>query len=471
MIAGRYTRERELGRGGMGAVWLGTDTVLGRAVALKQLTPVAAGGPPAARAEREARLAARLSHPHVVAVFDLVDDEDGQPWLVMEYVEGTTLARLVSARGPLPLDDAAAYLSEAADGLRAAHAAGIVHRDVKPSNILLGADGHAKLTDFGVARGIDGESTLTQSGVVTGSPAYLSPEVAMGRPATPASDVWSFGATLFHAVEGKPPYDVGDNVLGTLYRIVHEQPPRAPHAGWLGPVIEGTMTQEPAHRWTIDQVHAYLSRQPIAATTGSASSVPPGPVSAPPTGPQPASPPTSPPTGQPLAIAPEPGAVRRRRSRALLPIAVGALVLVAVAVTLVTVLARHNGGQPDRVAAHGPSRSVSSSPSTPSAQPTATGIRSFVTTYLQTAPRDPAAGFAMLTPTFQSESGGLSGYEGFWGKVARIDSVRAITPKLGDDDLRVSYHYTYTMDNGSQHTEEVHLRLLYDGGRYLIDGD
>jgi len=148
----------------------------------------------------------------------------------------------------------------------------------------------------------------------------------------------------------------------------------------------------------------------------------------------------------------------------LAPVGLGALVvLVAVAV----VLALHGRDEPKG--------GVSSPPSTtrpsPSAHPTADGVRSFVTTYLQTASTDPSAGFKMLTPTFQDESGGLRGYEGFWGHVARIDSVERVAPSLGGDDPEVSYHYTYTMDDGSQHTEDVHLRLTYASGRYLIDGD
>ena len=182
MIAGRYSLEREIGRGGMGAVWLGIDEVLEREVALKRIGLLpGADSTDLARAEREARLAARLDHPNVVAVFNLVVDADTDSrWLVMEYVDGTDLSRLVRERGPLSPDDAAPLLRQAADALAAAHAAGIVHRDVKPSNILVDRGGRAKLTDFGIAR-IASDPSLTQTGLVTGSPAYLPPEVG-GRP-------------------------------------------------------------------------------------------------------------------------------------------------------------------------------------------------------------------------------------------------------------------------------------------------
>ncbi|MDO9497338.1 MAG: serine/threonine-protein kinase, partial [Nocardioides sp.] len=152
MIAGRYSLDREIGRGGMGAVWLGRDDVLGRQVALKRIGMSPGGSSPdLLRAEREARLAARLNHPHVVAVFDLVDEDD-QQWLVMEYVEGSTLAELVRSNGALSPDQAAKIIVQAAEALAAAHEAGIVHRDVKPSNILVTPEGQVKLSDFGIAR-------------------------------------------------------------------------------------------------------------------------------------------------------------------------------------------------------------------------------------------------------------------------------------------------------------------------------
>ncbi|MBJ7359938.1 serine/threonine-protein kinase, partial [Nocardioides sp.] len=265
MIAGRYTLDREIGRGGMGAVWSGTDLTLGRTVALKRIGTAPGGGTPdVKRAEREARLAARLNHPHVVAVFDLVDEpESGDQWMVMEHVEGTNLSEIVRANGALPPDQVAPILTQVADALAAAHTAGIVHRDVKPSNILVGPDGNVKLTDFGIAR-TEADAALTQTGLVTGSPAYLAPEVASGQIATEASDVWSLGATLCHALVGKPPYEVGDNVMGALYRIVNDDPPRPANAGWLAPVLVRSMVKDPAERWTAAQVRDFLAAGPPA---------------------------------------------------------------------------------------------------------------------------------------------------------------------------------------------------------------
>ena len=263
MIAGRYTLDREIGRGGMGAVWLGHDEVLGRPVALKRIGLLpGADSTDLARAEREAKLTARLNHPHVVAVFNFVADTDSDDrWLVMEYVDGPTLAQLIRSEGRLSPDDAAPLLWQAADALVAAHAAGIVHRDVKPSNILLDRHRRVKLTDFGIAR-ITGDPMLTQTGLVTGSPAYLAPEVATGQRGDEAVDVWSLGATLFHVLSGRPPYEMGDHVLGGLYRIVNDEPPRLADAGWMAPLLEATMVKDPSQRCSMREVRDFLAAGP-----------------------------------------------------------------------------------------------------------------------------------------------------------------------------------------------------------------
>lgn len=426
----------------MGTVWLGTDEVLGRPVALKRLG--APDSPARARAEREARLAARLNHPHLVAVFDLAIDGEDQ-WLVMEYVEGPTLAALVADRGPLTPDQAAPIIAQVAEALAAAHEAGIVHRDVKPSNVLIDPEGQAKLTDFGVARSTEADATLTQTGFVTGSPAYLSPELASGGRVTPATDVWSLGATLFHALTGRPPYDVGDNVVGALYRIVHEEPPRAQSAGWLTPLLAGAMTRDPAQRWTLDHVRAFLAGEPETVTQPMPTVAALAPVTRPP------------------AAAGSRSPVARRRW--LWPAVAAVVVVAAIAIGLIASKVWVDHDSPNRAGTGTPSRTPSTSPST---GPTEDGIRSFVSSYLSAASGDPGQGFAMLTADYQRASGGLSGYERFWGNVTKIHGVTDVAPSL--DPLGVSYRYTYTLRGTGKRTENVHLDLVYDGGRYLISG-
>jgi eukaryotic-like serine/threonine-protein kinase len=199
--------ERPLGHGGMATVYLGHDSELDRTVAIKVLAENLAGDEAFRRRFlREARLAARLSHPNVVRVYDAGEQDDGRPYIVMEHVDGSTLAEVLSEHGPLPADEATALAVQACRGLGHAHAAGLVHRDVKPQNLLLQRDGTLKIADFGIARAAEG-TALTQAGTVLGTAAYLSPEQALGQEATPAADVYSLGAVLYELLTGRPPYE------------------------------------------------------------------------------------------------------------------------------------------------------------------------------------------------------------------------------------------------------------------------
>jgi eukaryotic-like serine/threonine-protein kinase len=205
---GRYRLERPLGHGGMATVYLGHDTKLGRAVAVKVLADNLAGDNAfRERFLREARLAARLSDPNVVSVYDAGEDEDGRPYIVMEHVEGRTLADVLHERGPLPADEAVGLALQALRGLGHAHAAGLVHRDVKPQNLLLRSDGTLKIADFGIARAAE-TTALTQIGTVLGTAAYLSPEQAAGEEVTSAADVYSLGAVLYELLTGRPPFEL-----------------------------------------------------------------------------------------------------------------------------------------------------------------------------------------------------------------------------------------------------------------------
>src|SRR3978361_1051600 len=225
LVAGRYRLQSQIGGGGMGAGWLARDELLGRQIAIKQVISAPGVTPEQTdqqrqRALREGRIAARLSHPHAISVYDVALEGD-QPWLVMEYLPSRSLAAVLSEDGGLRTDQVAHIGAQVADALSATHAAGIVHRDVKPANILIGeggrVEGLVKITDFGISHA-SGDVTLTQTGQITGTPAFLAPEVAQGQPMTEASDVFSLGATLYTCLEGSPPFGMEDNALGMLHR-------------------------------------------------------------------------------------------------------------------------------------------------------------------------------------------------------------------------------------------------------------
>ena len=329
LIGGRYERLRPIGRGGMGTVWLARDTVLGRQVALKQIGdfPGESEGE-TRRAMREARAAAALNHPNVVAVYD-VTEHAGTPWLVMEYVAGPTLSSAIRERGPMTPKGAADLGAQLAGALAAAHRAGIVHRDVKPANVLIGG-GRPKLGDFGIARaGTDDQ--LTQTGLVTGTPSYMAPEVAVGNDHGEAADVWALGATIYFAVEGQDAHAGQGNALATLRHIATRPPRRPQRAGPLESVLADLLAHDPARRGTMAQAHRRLeviaaggadTARPTRATAG------PGPAQA-----QPMHPPRS-------FAPPESSAEGSGRGLAVLLWCVAALVVlltvVAVAIAVVT---------------------------------------------------------------------------------------------------------------------------------------
>ena len=248
LIAGRYQVLRAIGHGGMGTVWLCRDEILGREVAVKQIGALPGeSATETKRAMREARSAAALNHPNAVAVYDVVT-HDGRPWLVMEYVEGQTLADEIARDGMLSPQRVADIGSQLAGALARAHERLIVHRDIKPGNVLIDKAGRPKISDFGIARG-HGDEKLTQIGFITGTPGFLSPELARGADPASASDVWALGATLYAAVEGQQPYEPRSNPIALLRAIATERPRPMTHAGALRPAIEAMMDADPARRW------------------------------------------------------------------------------------------------------------------------------------------------------------------------------------------------------------------------------
>jgi tRNA A-37 threonylcarbamoyl transferase component Bud32 len=250
LLAGRYRLVDSIGSGGMGRVWRAHDEVLHRVVAIKELTAalyVSESEQPVllARTRAEARAAARINHSAVVTVHD-VFEHDGRPWIVMELVEGQSLADAVRERGRLEPEEAARVGLWVLRALVAAHAAGVLHRDVKPGNVLLGNDGRVLLTDFGIAQ-IEGDTTITRTGEVVGSVDYLAPERVRGHDPGPASDLWALGATLYTAVEGLSPFR-RTSPLTTMQAVVDEEPREPEYAGPLAPVINALLRKDPAAR-------------------------------------------------------------------------------------------------------------------------------------------------------------------------------------------------------------------------------
>ncbi|WP_336207306.1 serine/threonine-protein kinase [Nonomuraea sp. LPB2021202275-12-8] len=247
LLSGRYRLRARLGRGGMGTVWRAYDELLDREVAVKE---VILSGPrreeQIARTMREARIAASLSHPNIAAVYDVVL-ADERPWIVMQFVPSSSLATVIIQRGSLPVPTVTRIGLEVLAALRAAHAANVLHRDVKPANILITGEGRAILTDFGLATTLDQDSGNTLAGIVMGTPAYIAPERARGGPSTACADLWSLGATLYAAVEGRVPF-AHSSELATLSAVVTTDPAPFDRAGELAPVISGLLEKDPRAR-------------------------------------------------------------------------------------------------------------------------------------------------------------------------------------------------------------------------------
>jgi len=380
----------------MGVVWAATDELLGRAVAVKEVVP-----PPGLTAEqaeltrtrslREARAAARITSRSAVKVFDVVE-EDGRPWIVMELLDARSLSDIITANGPLPPAKVAEIAGQLLEALTAAHASGVLHRDVKPSNVMIEDGGRVVLTDFGIAA-LDGDPSITTTGVLIGSAAYIAPERAHGEPASPASDLWSLGCTMFTALEGRPPFDRGGS-MATLGAVLTEDPLRGVSAGPLSPVLEGLLRKDTRHRLSAEDTDRLLRTAVTAPTTpmragtpmpgaplsGGTTSVlpvlpadspvapPPAPrvvPSRPPPRPAPSRPAAAPPAvSRPAPSRPEPvppvGRARRRGAKVVL-VALLAAVLALGAIVVGAILLSNGDGDPDQAAGPGGQQSVSSS--------------------------------------------------------------------------------------------------------------
>lgn len=440
LIARRYRVVSAIGRGGMGMVWLCRDELLNRDVAVKAVrTLPGESSLGAARAMREARSAAALNHENAVAIFDVVD-HDGSPWLVMEYVAGQSLAQLVAEEGPLSPQRVARFGEQLAAALGQAHGLGIIHRDIKPGNVLITTDGRAKISDFGIARR-DQDEQLTQVGLMTGTPAYFSPELARGADPSRASDVYALGATLYTAVEGRTPYEGDSNAINVLRRIDTSEPRPVYHAGPLRPALAAMMAPRPETRWTMHQSRARL--RDIAAAA-------------------------------PAVAAPQfSGPAPDRGSRTRIPLIPAAVLAVVMLAGLGAFLLLDGDAKPAGSAHEARQAPSSASPSggdrTPAVgnQVTANQMVDFVNGYFATMPGGTDQGWVQLAPRMQAEVG-RGGYNAFWGS---IRDVRVAGASAHPKKLTVSLDITYTRADGSVSRERQLLTLQGRGGRLLIASD
>ena len=508
LIAGRYRVVRQLGAGGMGVVWEARDERLHRPVAVKQLRTQpglteAETDVVAQRAMREARINARLQHPYAVAVFDVVEHE-GSPCIVMELVPSVPLTEAIRELGALSPAEAARVGSQVAAALAAAHTLGIVHRDVKPGNVLIGDDGAARICDFGISRAF-GDTTLTMTGMITGTPAYLAPEAARGEESTFASDVYSLGATLYAAVEGEPPFGAEGNAIAVLYRVAAGEVRPPERSGALGPLLLAMMSADAQDRPSMAEAAAQLSALADGRASlprpGAADRTQPMPMPAPETAPVSAPTAALPPAGTPdtpvqrsvaPAPAPPPHAPTLRRQAAAAPaterrrrpgLVAAVVVLIVLAGTAAVALLLPNFERP--VASSDPSPAVTNTPGTQSApaepastepsatqsdevpaEPTSAELAQAVTDYYGLLPDDTDAGWELLTASYQRQTGGQDGYEQFWKdmRTVTVSDVRATAPN------RVEATLTYVEKKGKRaSTERRSFRLVRSGGVLKID--
>jgi eukaryotic-like serine/threonine-protein kinase len=430
----------------MGVVWRAHDAVLGREVAVKEVVfpPAMAEGErrsAQARVLREARAAARLNHPGAVTLFDVVQDRGGT-FIVMELVAAPTLAELVAARGPLAPGRVAELGVQLAGALAAAHGAGIVHRDVKPANVMVAEGGGAKLADFGVAS-LQGDPQLTATGLVLGSPAYMAPEQARGEQSGPAADLWALGATMFYAVEGEAPFDRGSSVA-TLAAVVNDPPRAARRAGPLAEVIGALLAKDPADRPSGPKVRAWLNWVLLVA-------------SSPPTRELPARAPDRPPALEPAPstpvqrparpVLPPAPPVPRRTGRRLLGLV--ALLLLAGVVAAWLTGAFQPSPTRDRAAPATSRTSAGVSPGQQRAGPASTRGRTAVTGTTQPAPsttRAPATTRETTTPAAGAQGQLPSGWRAF---INRAGNNRVGVPPGFQARTRPAYNATVVEERAS----------------------
>jgi eukaryotic-like serine/threonine-protein kinase len=504
----------------MGVVWEAWDERLERRVALKQLhrqsgASTVEAGLANKRAMREARLTARLNHPHAVPVFDVVEQE-GQLWLIMQFIPSITLADVLKAGGPLQPYEAAQVGAEVGSALAAAHAVGIIHRDVKPGNILIADDGTALISDFGIAHAL-GDATLTTRGLVHGTPAYLAPEVARGGEADFASDVFSLGATLYGAVEGTPPFGTNENSIALLHRVASGQFPAPRRSGALTPVIVEMLSSDPEARPSMKTVADNLTQWARGIPSGASGQTltPPAPGEAA-TGEagDPGWSKTHPvtPSGRESTTTPAPDNSDQRSPepprRRGIAAAVAIVALLGIGILVTALLVDDRTGSPTagsgqsssaapqstrlstaprsstpsasstpqrdpsptataRTSARRPSQSRSpTSAPTVQAAPTAAQLRQAITSYYALMPRNTDAAWPRMTASYQTNhAGGRQAYQRFWDAINKItvSDVRGVPPSSAQATI------TYYFKDGRVVRERTGYGLVDDEGRLKIN--
>jgi serine/threonine protein kinase len=486
----------------MGVVWRGVDQRLHRVVAVKELLlPDNLNSVQAEkareRAMREARIAARLQHPHAISVYDVVE-HDGQPWLIMEYLPSRSMSAVLAEVGALPPHEVARIGGQLASALAAAHKAGIVHRDVKPGNVLLGDHGEVKITDFGISRAA-GDVTATTTGTAVGTPAFFSPEVARGDDAGYPSDVFSLGATLYNAVEGTPPFGLTDNTIALLHRVAEGKirPPEL--AGPLAPVLLRLLAEDPHDRPTMAE-----AAEELHAAAEAAAAAEPAPAAVVPNAGHAAGEKRTeiielPESPAPVPDVPHPAATeddRRRKRTALVVLAVVAvLALALIGGLLLMSRGKQNADEQNNAAARS-SSAVPSSPATAAQPPAATSedttlpsqpstttsqasppppppaengpqaLTKAVTDYYALIPGNLQASYARLTDAFKSSrSTSFEDYQAFWGAMRAVN----LSNVVAQGDNAVSATVTYVYNSGKTATEHHVYTLVQQNGQWLID--
>lgn len=455
-LADRFDLIEPVGGGSMGTVWRARDDNLERTVAVKELLLPHGQGEQKAdeaknRALREARIAARLVHPHAITVFGVIDEQD-RPWIIMEYLPSISLADKLR-EGPMEVDDVIRLAIQLCSALAAAHRAGIVHRDIKPGNVLLGDDDTVKITDFGISRAM-GDVQLTATGEISGTPAFLAPEVARGEDATSASDVFSLGATLYTALEGGTPYGTAENPIALLYRASSGEITPPVKSGILTPLLNRLLDVRPDSRPTMTETEREL--RALAA-------------------------------GEPTTLVAEEPPPKARKGM-LIGVLAGFLVLAAVAAAVVVLLTRGEDTPSDAApppasqsqavtppptssepqpSSPPPSSSPPSSPppSSSAPLPPAQTPGQALSAYYTLIPGNLQASFALLSDNFKRTRGqSFERYSSYWKGFSSVS-----VSNVSESGNTVSATLTYVKAGGGSTTGKETFVLVQQDGRYLID--